>query len=113
MLPRRLARFRQKPTAATIITLVVVALSCLYIFWQLRPDLLFANTTAAGGDMGAHVWGPNFLKHHLLPHGRVTGWAPDWYGGFPFLTFYFPLPSPGIALVRFVLPYTLAFQLGS
>jgi hypothetical protein len=113
MLPRRLARFRQKPTAATIITLVVVALSCLYIFWQLRPDLLFAKTTPAGGDMGAHVWGPNYLKHHLLPHGRITGWAPSWYAGFPFLTFYFPLPSLIIALVSFVIPYDIAFKLVS
>jgi hypothetical protein len=113
VLPRRLARFRQRPSAATIITLVVVALSCLYIFWQLRPDLLFAKTTPAGGDMGAHVWGPNYLKHHLLPHGRITGWAPSWYAGFPFLTFYFPLPSLIIALVSFVIPYDIAFKLVS
>src|SRR5437763_9426676 len=107
-LPRR---FRQWPPAATIITVVLVALAALYIFWQLRPDLLFAKTTPAGGDMGAHVWGPNYLKNHLLPHGRVTGWAPDWYGGFPFLTFYFPLPSLLIALFSFVIPYEVAFKL--
>jgi hypothetical protein len=104
---------RRPPTAATIITAVVVGLAVLYIFWQLRPDLLFAKTTPAGGDMGAHVWGPNYLKHHLLPHGRVTGWAPDWYAGFPFLTFYFPLPSLVIALVSFLIPYTIAFKLVS
>ena len=107
------ARLRRRPSAATIITGLVVALSCLYIFWQLRPDLLFRNTLPAGGDMGAHVWGPNYLKHHLLPHGRVTGWAPDWYAGFPFLTFYFPLPSLVIALASFVIPYGVAFKLVS
>ncbi len=33
--------------------------------------------------MGAHVWGPAFLRDHLLPQGRLTGWTPDWYDGFP------------------------------
>ena len=33
--------------------------------------------------MGAHVWGPAYLRDHLLPNGRITGWAPDWYAGFP------------------------------
>src|SRR4051795_3994616 len=112
-LPRPLDRFRRRPSTATIITGVVLVLSCLYIFWQLRPDLLFRNTLPAGGDMGAHVWGPNYLRHHLLPHGRITGWAPDWYEGFPFLTFYFPLPTLIIALTSFVIPYDIAFKLVS
>src|SRR5207248_1531867 len=107
------SRFRRPWSATTIITGVVVALAALYIFWQLRPDLLFAKTTPAGGDMGAHVWGPNYLRDHLLPHGRVSGWAPDWYAGFPFLTFYFPLPSLVIALASFVIPYGVAFKLVS
>jgi hypothetical protein len=110
---RRLGRFRRRPSAATVITGVVIALASLYIFWQLRPDLLLAKTTPAGGDMGAHVWGPNYLRHHLLPHGRITGWAPDWYEGFPFLTFYFPLPSLIIALASYVIPYDIAFKLVS
>jgi hypothetical protein len=110
---RRLGRLRRRPSAATIITGVVLVLSCLYIFWQLRPDLLFRNTLPAGGDMGAHVWGPNYLRNHLLPHGRITGWAPDWYEGFPFLTFYFPLPTLIIALTSFVIPYDIAFKLVS
>jgi hypothetical protein len=110
---RRFRLFRLSWSPTTIITGVVVALAALYIFWQLRPDLLFAKTTPAGGDMGAHVWGPNYLKHHLLPHGRVTGWAPDWYAGFPFLTFYFPLPSLVIALASYLIPYAVAFKLVS
>ncbi|MEA2922783.1 MAG: hypothetical protein QOF07_2748, partial [Bradyrhizobium sp.] len=106
-------RHRGPLSTATIISIFVVAGAAAYIFWQLRPDLLLANTTPAGGDMGAHVWGPNFLKHHLLPHGRITGWAPDWYAGFPFLTFYFPLPSLLIALLSYLLPYGIAFKLVS
>ena len=60
---------------------------------HLQPDLLLANTTPAGGDMGAHVWGPAYLRDHLLPHGRLTGWTPDWYAGFPAYQFYMVVPS--------------------
>ena len=36
---------------------------------------------------------PAFLKTDLLPQGRLTGWDPGWYDGFPLYTFYFPLPG--------------------
>ena len=94
-----------------IITLVVVAACVAFTFAHLHPNLLFTNTTTAGGDMGAHVWTPAYLRDHLIPHGRLTGWAPDWYGGFPALTFYFPLPSLLIVLADLVMPYNIAFKL--
>ena len=91
------------------ITCIVGA--CLFVFWQLRPDLLFSATTPAGGDMAAHVWGPAYLRDHLLPAGRLSGWAPDWYAGFPAYHFYMVLPSLIIALASFVIPYGVAFKL--
>ena len=85
--------------------------ACLFVFWQMRPDLLFSATTPAGGDMAAHVWGPAYLRDHLLPLGRLSGWAPDWYAGFPAYHFYMVLPSLVIALASFVIPYGVAFKL--
>ena len=99
--------------APTIATVVAVGGAALFVFLQLRPDLLFADTTPAGGDMGAHVWGPAFVRDHLLPNGRLTGWAPDWYAGFPFPNFYFPVPTLLIVLVDVVMPYNIAFKLVS
>ena len=87
--------------------------ACLFVFWQLRPDLLFSVSTPAGGDMAAHVWGPAYLRDHLLPSGRLSGWAPDWYAGFPAYHFYMVLPSLVIALASFVIPYGVAFKLVS
>ncbi len=98
-------------TPETLITAVIVAAAMLFVFLQLQPNLLFADTTPSGGDMGAHVWGPDYMRHHLLPNLRLTGWAPDWYSGFPAYHFYFPLPSLAIALLSFVLPYGVAFKL--
>src|SRR3546814_17122668 len=43
--------------------------------------------------MGAHVWGPAFLRDNLLPELRLSGWTPDWYAGFPAYQFYMVLPS--------------------
>ncbi|MDQ1442972.1 MAG: hypothetical protein QOG97_3200 [Acidimicrobiaceae bacterium] len=95
----------------TIITFVVVAFLCGFVFKFLQPSKLFLDSTASGGDMGAHVWQPAFLRDHLLPHFRLTGWAPDWYAGFPSLVFYFPLPSLLIVIASIVMPYNVAFKL--
>jgi hypothetical protein len=98
---------------ATAATAVAVIGSVAFVFWQLRPDLLFAATTPAGGDMGAHVWLPAFMRENLLPDGRLAGWAPDWYAGFPAVTFYFPLPALAIVALDALLPYGVAFKLVS
>src|SRR3954462_14218382 len=107
---RRNARVRI-PSATTIVNVVVVAVIVVFVFKQLQPSWLLKATTPAGGDMGAHVWQPAYLRDHLLPHLRLTGWAPDWYAGFPALVFYFPLPSLAIVLLSTVLPYGVAFKL--
>ena len=104
-------RLRTPPSLPTLITFGVVAAAVVFTFMQLQPGLIFAHTTPAGGDTGSHVWGPAFLRHHLLPKLRISGWAPDWYDGFPAYQFYFPLPAVMIAFLSFVLPYGVAFKL--
>src|SRR2546430_12589211 len=101
----------RRRSAPSVAGLVAVGGLVAFVLWQLRPDLLLAHPPPAGGDMGAHVHGPAYLRDHLLPHGRLTGWTPDWYAGFPALTFYFPLPSLLIVLLGVILPYNVAFKL--
>lgn len=91
-MPRR-TRGLQPPTTRQLVTLAnvaVVVCCCVFVWLHLEPHLLLRNTTPAGGDMGAHVWGPAYLRDTLLADGRLTGWTMDWYAGFPALTFYFP-----------------------
>ncbi len=110
----RRTRGLQPPTTRQLVTIAnvaVVACCCVFVWLHLQPHLLLRNTTPSGGDMGAHVWGPAYLRDNLLPSGRITGWTMDWYDGFPALTFYFPLPSLMIALLSFLLPYGIAFKL--
>ena len=88
------------------------AVGCaLFVLVQLHPELLVTRSTPAGGDMGAHVWGPDYLRRSLLPHLRLTGWSPDWYAGFPAFQFYMLPPALLIVLLDVVLPYGTAFKL--
>jgi hypothetical protein len=90
---------------------VATAITSLYVWFTLQPDLLLSNTTVNGGDTGAHVWWPAFLRDHILPKLRLTGWSPDWYAGFPAGVFYFPLPSLLVVVLDVFLPYNVAFKL--
>ena len=93
------------------VTAFIVAASSGLLFWALSPDLIFTNTTPSGGDMGAHVWGPQFLRDNLLSKGRLSGWTPDWYAGFPAYHFYMVIPSVLILVADIFLPYGIAFKI--
>ncbi|HEX5946240.1 MAG TPA: hypothetical protein VFY82_08185 [Acidimicrobiales bacterium] len=88
------ARFEQRRrTIRTIVDVLVVGACVVFALWHLQPHLLLRDTTPAGGDMGAHVWGPAYLRDHLLPNGQLAGWSGDWYAGFPAYQFYMVVPS--------------------
>lgn len=76
----------------------------------MNPGLLVSSTTPTGGDMGAHVLGPAYMRDVLLPQGRVMGWSQAWFAGFPAFYFYFPLPSLVIVFLDLFLPYGVAFK---
>ena len=82
-----------------LVDLAIVLACCLFVFLQVGPSNIFSDTTPAGGDMGAHVWGPAYLRDNLLPNFQVSGWSPDWYAGFPVYQFYMVVPSLLIVLL--------------
>ncbi len=100
-----------RPWAELAVGAAVIAACCLFVFLELQPALIFRNTTPNGGDTGAHVWWPAFFSDTIFPSWRLSGWAPDWYAGFPAGHFYFPLPVLLIWFVDLVLPYNVAFKL--
>ncbi|MGZ8592340.1 MAG: GtrA family protein, partial [Actinomycetota bacterium] len=77
------------------------------------PALLLAGTTATGGDMGAHIYAPWYMRNYLFPKGLVAGWSPGWFAGFPMFYFYFPLVAAFQALLSYLIPYDVAFKLGT
>ena len=82
------------------VTAVVVAAVIAFVFVNLRPWLWVLETTPTGGDLGAHVWAPAYLRDVLLGELRFTGWSHDWYAGFPAFTFYMVLPSLLVVIVE-------------
>lgn len=79
-----------------LLGLAIALIAAVYVFAQLRPSLLLADNTPSGGDMGAHVWGPAYMRDSLLSSGRLTGWTNDWYAGFPAYHFYMVVPALAI-----------------
>ena len=92
-------------------TIVIVGGSMLFLFATLHPSLIFQNNTPTGGDMGAHVWGPAFLRDNLLSNFKLSGWSMDWYSGLPTYRFYMVVPALFILLLDIVLPYGIAFKI--
>ena len=93
------------------ISLLVALASACTVIWGLGPSEIFVDSTPTGGDMGAHVWGPAFLRDELLPSWQLRGWSPDWYAGFPAMHFYMVLPYLLIVVVDLLVPYGVAFKL--
>lgn len=88
----------------------LVGISTYIAIRVVQPSLVVTKATPTGGDMGAHVWGPAYLRDHLLPW-KLSGWSMDWYSGLPVYRFYMVLPALFILLLDLVLPYAIAFKI--
>ena len=61
-------------TAVTLIITTVVMMNVVHLNpLNMRSDLIFDNNTPTGGDMGAHVWRPAYLRDNLLPTLAAVG----------------------------------------
>lgn len=89
----------------------VVASMALFVFAQVHPSRIFTDAVPTGGDMGAHVWSPAYLRDHLLPNWQLSGWSMDWYAGLPVYRYYMIPPALLILLLDLVLPYGTAFKI--
>jgi len=94
-----------------VIDAVAVIAATAFVFWHLRPDLLFTPTITTGGDTASHYFTAYWLQHELLPEGRLTGWVPGNYAGFPLFQIYFPLPFVAMALLAPLAGLPIAFKL--
>ena len=80
---------------------------------QIAGSYLFTSTITTGGDTGSHYYTVDYLRHTLLPEGRISSWTPGNYAGFPILQFYFPLPFLTMCGLDTVMPLQVAFKLVS
>jgi uncharacterized membrane protein len=94
-----------------LIDFVIILLVYSFLLNYFKLQLILLQTTTSGGDTPSHHYIAFYLKNYLLPKLRITGWSPDWYAGFPFLTFYFPLTYILIAILSYILPFVIAFKI--
>ena len=97
--------------ARYLTVLIVVGGSTFAVLKVVHLNLVFENNTPTGGDMGAHVMAPAYLRDHLLPHFQLSGWSNYWYDGFPLYRFYMVVPALMIIALNVVFPYGVAFKL--
>jgi hypothetical protein len=107
--PRDLIYFERRTQVA--LAAGIILFTTLMVFFTLQPSLIFRNNTPTGGDMGAHVYGPAYLRDHLLTSFRLTGWSNDWYSGLPIYRFYMVVPALFILVLDVFLPYGIALKL--
>ena len=98
-------------TLKSVTTTAIIVGAVLMLLSTVHPELILQNNTPTGGDMGAHVWGPAYLRDVLLPHWRITGWSMDWYAGLPTYRFYMVVPALMIVLLDLIFPYGIAFKI--
>ena len=113
--PRRWfnAPWTNQRLAQYITALVLVGLSTVAVAKVVHLTLVFQNNTPTGGDFGAHVMAPAYLRDHLLPHFQLSGWTNNWYAGTPLYRYYMVVPALVVVLLNTVLPYGVALKVTS
>ncbi|MEM7827006.1 MAG: 6-pyruvoyl-tetrahydropterin synthase-related protein [Candidatus Aenigmatarchaeota archaeon] len=93
------------------INIIVLISIFLFLSSYFTPDLILSKTITTGGDTASHYYPALYLKEYLLPNGKIIGWCPGNYAGFPIFQFYFPLPFLLIVFLSYVIPLQIAFKL--
>lgn len=78
----------------------------------LGMPFLLSDNLPTGGDTASHLLYVWLYVHELLPNGHITAWIPEVFAGFPFLSYYFPLPFITIAGLASVTSFGVAMKLG-
>ena len=97
--------------SSTLVVTTFIMMRVVHFRPILGDDLIFDDVTPTGGDMGAHVWAPAFLRDHLLPNCQLSGWSMDWYGGLPVYRFYMVSRRWRSSPSTPCCPYGVAFKL--
>lgn len=91
----------------TLVTLIAWLIS------HARPDLWFVNTWSTGGDVASQVFYAKVFAEDWLFRGKISGWMPESFMGFPAFTYYFPLPFIMVGLLHTVIDTPIAFKIVS
>ncbi len=93
-----------------VLDLLMMGAVFAFLLCYLEPASLFSKTITTGGDTGSHYYTAQYLKDHLLPRGKISGWCQGNLAGFPMLQNYFPLPFLIMTVLSWIMPLQIAFK---
>ncbi|OGB86912.1 hypothetical protein A3H38_00220 [candidate division WOR-1 bacterium RIFCSPLOWO2_02_FULL_46_20] len=96
-----------------LINFVILAAIFVFLFSYFKPSLLFSSTITTGGDTPSHYPTAVYLKEVFLPQGKIMGWDPGNYAGFPVFYHYFPLTYLLMVVLSYLIPMQVAFKIVS
>ena len=82
-----------------------------FILYHVGSEHILTPSITAGGDTASHYYTLDYLFHELLPKGRISGWTPGNYAGFPILQFYFPLAFLIMCGLGLLMPLAISFKI--
>ena len=105
-------RLRARLTPAGIFDALALAALIYVVFYSLHPNLIFSSSLLTGGDTGAHLALPAYLRSqgNLF---NLTPWYPGWFAGMPAYTYYFVLPDFLATLASYLIGFAVAFKLAT
>ena len=91
-----------------LVTFIIILLVYGFLISRIPWNLIFLNTTTAGGDTGTHNYNA-YYAYKIFP--KLKWWSPDWSAGFPFLYFYPPFLFYLTAIFAHFFPINIVFKL--
>ena len=96
-----------------VIDVLVVLAAGTLVANTLGIALLNSPNWPTGGDSASHLLYAWLYADSQFFSGNVLPWLPEVFGGLPFLSYYFPLPFIGIALLSKLVGLAPAFKWGA
>lgn len=98
--------------SAIIVDVVALLILEAFLLWRIFDvDLVFLDTTIAGGDTPAFIVPLEYLRDVLLPAGHPLGWDPSNFAGYAPFQYYNLAPFLLITAMSWVMPLTIAFKI--
>lgn len=81
----------------------------IWLAYNTHPELWFTATWTTGGDVASHMFYASVFNDWFWS-GKISGWLPESFAGFPAFTYYFPFPFALTALLAVPLGLQSAFK---
>jgi hypothetical protein len=92
---------------------LVMFLLFAFLLSHFPANLMLLNTTTTGGDTGSDNYEAKYFVEYLLPAGKLIGWCPGRWLGFPQFQYQFIFPYLMMAALALVIPLDIAFKIVS